>query len=381
MKRLNSYGYRGTARHNAARKYWLRFLFLLLIPLGFLIKGLLSLFPDFTEYTYSRGLFPIIMGSLSRLTGLLPFSLIEFIILFLVLFIPIKLVLLIIKAVRTPVGKLSVFLPFLSLAAMITGLWLFLQTLLWNINYERHSFAQSAGIETRESSVEELTQLCNYLIDTTNALRLKVEEDGEGVMTAPGGFASIADRAQVGYDALSKEYPFLGGNYGKAKGILFSRFMSHTNIIGIYTVITGEANVDTDIPQYEIASTTMHEMAHQRGFAPEDEANFIAWLACMAHPDVDFQYSGTVMALQYSMNALYGANADTYFQLVEKMGEGYSRDITASQAYWKQFQGITKKVATKVNDSYLKINGLEDGVKSYGRMVDLLLAYYRDNLQ
>ena len=31
-----------------------------------------------------------------------------------------------------------------------------------------------------------------------------------------------------------------------------------------------------------------------------------------------------------------------------------------------------------MNDAYLKANGQENGLRSYGRMVDLLLAYYRD---
>jgi hypothetical protein len=153
--------------------------------------------------------------------------------------------------------------------------------------------------------------------------------------------------------------------------------MSHTNIIGIYTCLTGEANIDIDIPDMTIASTAMHEMAHQRGFAREDEANYISYVACMAHPDADFKYSGSVMALQYSMNALYGADHDRYFKLTEKYSAGYLLDLQDEQAYWKQFQGVTKKVADKMNDTYLKLNGETDGVKSYGRMVDLLLAEYR----
>ena len=156
--------------------------------------------------------------------------------------------------------------------------------------------------------------------------------------------------------------------------------MSHTNIIGVYSVLTGEANIDIDIPDMEIPSTVMHEMAHQRGFAREDEANYIAWVACMSHPDADFRYSGSAMALQYAMNALYSVNPDKYFDLAKDYSLGYYKDLNNLQTYWKQFQGPVKKVANQMNDTYLKLNGQEDGVQSYGRMIDLLLAERRKML-
>ncbi len=178
---------------------------------------------------------------------------------------------------------------------------------------------------------------------------------------------------------MEQEYLFLSGKYGPPKPVLLSRLMSHSNIIGIYSCLTGEANIDIDIPEIAIASTAMHEMAHQRGFAREDEANYIAYKTCMAHPDVDFKYSGSVMALQYSMNALYDDNPDRYFEIASNYSPGYLRDLEAQREYWKQFQGITKEVADKMNDTYLKLNGQEDGVKSYGRMIDLLLAEYKSS--
>ena len=36
-----------------------------------------------------------------------------------------------------------------------------------------------------------------------------------------------------------------------------------------------------------------------------------------------------------------------------------------------------QEIVDKVNDTYLKINNQEDGTRSYGRVVDLLLAEYK----
>jgi len=363
-------------RPRSEKRYGYKFLFLLLIPLAILIKWLMSLSPQFTERYYTQGLYKYIMQPVSLFTGLFPFSVAEIALILLVIIVPIRLIYRIIQSVRHQ--KWTYLFRFLANLVMIGSLWFFIQVLVWNINYERLSFAENAQIEIQDSSVDELYALCQQLIDDTNALRLKVREDENGVMMLEGDFASMSRRSLLAYEALEKQYPFLSGKYGRPKPVLLSRLMSHTNIIGIYACLTGEANIDIDIPPMAIPSTALHEMAHQRGFAREDEANYIAYLACMAHPDPDFKYSGSVMALQYSMNALYSVAPDRYFELAKTYGEGYLRDLKHEQEYWKQFQGLTRQVANKVNDTYLKMNGETDGVRSYGRMVDLLLAEARN---
>jgi len=356
-------------------KYTWKFLSLGLIPLAILIRWLMSKSPGFTEQVYARGIYKYIMQPVSLFTGLFPFSVAEFALVFLVIYVPARLVYLLIKAIRTK--KWRILLPFASNIVLAGSLWFFIQNMVWNINYERLPFSDLAEIKITESSVDELEALCRHLVDLTNELRMQVEEDQNGIMTVTGGYRSILKRARAGYDAISEKYPFLGGKYGPPKPVLLSRLMSHTNIIGIYSCLTGEANIDVDIPMMEIASTTLHEMAHQRGFAREDEANYISYIACMAHPDIDFRYSGSVMALQYSMNALYSASPDRFYAVAENYGPGYRRDLEAARAYWNQFQGVTRKVADKMNDTYLKLNGETDGVRSYGRMVDLLLAEFK----
>lgn len=354
-----------------------KFLSVIFIPLAILIKQVMANYPEFTEKIYSRGIYKFIMQPVSLLTGLLPFSVAELALILLVIYIPIRLIYLIIKASRK--GKGIILLRFLANIVLIGSLWFFIQVMVWNINYERLPYAELANINIQDSSVDDLEALCRWLVADTNKLREQVSENQDGIMLVEGGYKSVLKRAYKGYEVIEQEYPFLGGKYGPPKPVLLSRLMSHSNIIGIYSCLTGEANIDIDIPEMSLASTVMHEMAHQRGFAREDEANYIAYKTCMAHPDIDFKYSGSVMALQYSMNALYAESPDRYFDVASNYSPGYRRDLEAEVKYWKQFQGITKEVANKMNDTYLKMNGQEDGVKSYGRMIDLLLAEYKSS--
>ena len=182
------------------------------------------------------------------------------------------------------------------------------------------------------------------------------------------------------YDTLAKDHEVFHGVYPRTKQILFSAAMSRTELTGVYVPFTMEANVNVDVPEYSIASTMCHELAHLRGFIREDEANYIAYLACMASDNPELQYSGLMEALILTGNALYGKNPDLYYEIRAGYNEGVNRDLAANSAYWAQFHNTKISNTTeKLNDTYLKANNQADGVQSYGRMVDLLLAEYRKN--
>ena len=120
-----------------------------------------------------------------------------------------------------------------------------------------------------------------------------------------------------------------------------------------------------------------HELSHLRGFMREDEANFIGYLAFRQSESAEFQYSGVMLALVHSMNSLYSVDQDAFFALAQQYSPGVAMDFQYNNLYWQQFEGAVAEVSSKVNDSYLKANFQSDGVQSYGRMVDLLLADYR----
>ena len=64
--------------------------------------------------------------------------------------------------------------------------------------------------------------------------------------------------------------------------------------------------------------------------------------------------------------------------MTEQYSEGVVKDFRDNSAYWSQFEDtIVSTVSNKVNDTYLKANNQTDGVRSYDRMLDLLLARYR----
>jgi hypothetical protein len=121
-----------------------------------------------------------------------------------------------------------------------------------------------------------------------------------------------------------------------------------------------------------------HELAHFQGYMREDEANFIAYLACMASENADYRYSGAMLGLRHSLNALYAADREAYSAILAGLVQEVIADYAANDAYWRQFEGPIAEVSQTVNDVYLKTNRQAAGVKSYGQMVDLLLAEFRE---
>lgn len=351
----------------------------LLIPLGILLAHVSSVNGKAVESLYSKLIYRAAEQPLSFVTGIFPFSLAEFIVILAPLGVVLYTVRTAARCFKKPESCMHNLLNYAGNLLVSASIVFFLFIGIWGLNYYRQPFAELAGLDVRPSSVKELEEVCRVLIDKANTLRIHVNEDSGGVMDIKESKRDILKRCIKGYEKASSVFPELGGRYGNPKPVLLSRLMSYTGISGVYFPFTGEANVNISIPDSMIPCTASHEMAHQRGFAREDEANYIAYLVCSLHPDYDFQYSGTLLALMNAMNALYRSDPDSYFNLGKMYSEGVKRDIIALDDFWSQFEGPVERTSEKINNAYLKANKQKDGVQSYGRMVDLLIAEHRKN--
>ncbi len=176
---------------------------------------------------------------------------------------------------------------------------------------------------------------------------------------------------------LGEEFSDLSGFYPMPKPLLVSSILSVQQLCGIYSPFTVEANYNRDMPLYNIPHTICHELSHLKGFMREDEANFIGYMACIRSDDPVFNYSGYLMGWVYAGNALAAADWDAYMELRDRLPQKALTDLAYNNAFWDSYDSKVAQAATKVNDTYLKLQDQEDGVKSYGRVVDLMLAYYR----
>jgi Protein of unknown function (DUF3810) len=158
---------------------------------------------------------------------------------------------------------------------------------------------------------------------------------------------------------------------------MLSPLLSRLGITGIFCPFTGEAHVNGEVPAPDVPFTASHELAHFRGFAREDEASYVGYLACRSHPDPDFRYSGLLLASAYLTGALARVDPAAAREVQALRSEGVRRDLAALRAWSDRHRGRVQDASQRVNDAYLRAQGTPDGVRSYGRMVDLILAERR----
>jgi uncharacterized protein DUF3810 len=347
------------------------------LPAALALRLLASRFPAVVERGYSTGLYPEIAASGAWLAGRLPFSLAEWLSAAFVLLVSWRAVLFAARAVRRKGYLRQAWLPAIGNVVIGAGVLYLSFLLVWGLNYAREPFAVVAGLDASPPSVAELRAACVDLVQRANALRDGLPEDSHGVMRLKDGLAGARGRADSGYREAAAVYAVLAGRSSPAKPMVASRVFSYLGITGIFFPWTGEPNVNADVPDPDLPFAIAHEMAHARGFAREDEAGYVGYLACRFHADADFRYSGALAAGIYALNALAGVDRAAHRDLADRRSPAVRRDLRALQDWSDRYSGRISRASRSINNAYLRSQGQAEGVRSYGRMVDLLVAERR----
>ena len=308
-----------------------------------------------------------------RLFSAVPFSVTEWVILSLAALGVVLLVLLIVRLIRRRWAKAyRTGMTILSVSAAMFALF----CLWWGVLYYSDSFTEQAGLERRDISVQELETVTRYFAEQASSAGEHVERGEDGVFAVNKD--AIFRRSPDIYGGAEQIFPCLAAPAVRAKPVLLSRLLSYIRYTGFFFPYTAEANLNADSPACLLPSTIAHELAHLRGVAREDEANFCAVVACMESGDEDYRYSGALLAYIYLGNALYRADYDAWREVYSTLSENVRADLRANNDYWARFETPAADVSEKVYESFLQTYGDDRGMQSYGACVDLLTVYYLD---
>lgn len=235
----------------------------------------------------------------------------------------------------------------------------------------------------REYTTEELALVRDYVVRQCNRLAEEMERDEGGniIYENDMGKRGIAEMKRLG-----ETYPLLSGYYPTPKTFAFSGFFSQQYIMGYYFPFSMEANYNDVMYIANVPVTICHELSHIKGFIYEDDANFIGYLACVSSEDAFFCYSGYLSVLDYLNRDLYeslGESQEAYLahekcsSLVE-----YDNVFLTGEA-WAEVERnavldteTVRQASHSFLETNLQVNGVEEGVASYGKVVEQLLAYY-----
>ncbi len=250
--------------------------------------------------------------------------------------------------------------------------WLFY--LSWGLNYFRPSLSEKLKLENTKYTVEDLVKLGNMLVDSTHYYQMQLTQNDSLPVEVTYGIQRILNKTPEGYKQISK---YIKQSYISPviKTSLLSKAVSYLHVTGYLNPFTNEAQINRLYPKFALPFIASHEVAHQLGYAPEDEANFLGFLSSTHHPDPYFKYSGYSAALYYVMSELKKYAPEDYKNITRKLHKGVKKNYGEEYRFYIHHK--TNFDSAKIYDSYLKLNKQKAGIKSYNQMIKLLVAYYK----
>ena len=319
---------------------------------------------DFLNFTVCA----VFRQAMGMLFDFLPFSVFECLV---IAILPILalLIFLAVRAFKSGNGT-RYLLTLLSIVFIIGAEYI----LALSISYNTTPVYEKMEIEMVEIDEDSLAKTLSILVEEVNTLSGKVDyKDGTSHFDADSGVlgAKITDALS----RLNSRGAGLNSFKTRPKMIYFNKAMSYLSLLGIYTFYTGEANVNSLYPDYDVVFSSAHEMAHQRGVLRENEANFVAYASLSASEDAYLRYSAALSMTEYIGNALYRTDKERYYEIIAPLCEGARADINASNRVYREYSDtILSDISEFFNDLFLKSNGTE-GVVSYGMVVRIAVSY------
>lgn len=336
-------------------------------------------FSDF----HRENIFPLIQEVFSRISGIFPFSVGEIMIIAGIIIVLAGLISFSILMVVKKKYRKKIAYTYSRIFLWIIVCILTVETFNFFILYHCTTFASNNNITENEYTPNQLYSVAEMIVGKANEASKLVtrNDDGQFLLTADLHSESIKAMKNLG-----NTYDTLDGYYPNPKPILFSDIFTKLNLLGIYFPFSMEANYNNNMYSLNRPSTVCHELAHLKGWIQEDEANFIAYLACINSDNPEFVYSGYAEAMEYlwiKVNSECKLSDEKYAEFLNLIDAYVWNDCFYSHEIFRTAQEdkvgtVLAEVSDVAIEASLKLNGVPDGAKSYGRFVDLLLNYYLD---
>ncbi len=347
------------------------FYILLSLALSVLILHLIAIASTAFADRMNGSVSHVLRAALAYVTSVFPFSLAELFVVGIPLWI-LLLILLVRRLLRGGKSALRICCAFLGIIPVIYMLFAFTM----GMGYAASPLSERLSLDTGERiTAEELYDTALWLVGEANAAAALVTAGEDGQTLMPYETQEMNEKLIEAYRLLSEKYGFIKTYSVGVKPILLSRPMAYTGITGVYSFFTGEANMNTAYPDFSNVYTAAHEMAHARGIARENEANFVAFLALEASDDPYLRYAAYANLLQYVINALARTDRDRLILLYENISDTVKNEYKAYNAFVDSVDdSFVRDVAEGVNNAYLQGVGTE-GTVSYSLVVNLAVAY------
>lgn len=154
------------------------------------------------------------------------------------------------------------------------------------------------------------------------------------------------------------------------KWSLFTPFYRASGVSGQLGPFFLETLLNPDLTGPERPAVLAHEWAHLSGYAPEADASFVGLLAALRAGPAS-EYSVWLELVSESVNQLQPVAQRL---VLEKLAPGPRDDQAAIRERLKTLVRPVERVAWSSDHCMLKSQGIEEGVKNYSRVIQLLIG-------
>lgn len=265
--------------------------------------------------------------------------------------------------------------------ACVSVVWL-LHTGIYGLNYYAGPLSEDIHLASNDFTLDDLEDATIYFRDKANAMALEMPRDKNGDLVY-SDFDTLAAAAGDGFRTLTYEQSgsVFAGALEPVKRLAWADLYSSMGILGVTMPLTGESAVNPQIPTISLPFTMCHEMAHRMCIATEDDANFAAFLACLANGDPQFQYSAYYMAYRYCYRALLSVGSDQSAAAAARIDLEVNAQLRYDLKTYDQFftanrNALASAVADTANDAYIKLSGDGNGTESYNQVAVSLVNWH-----
>ncbi len=338
------------------------------LGLAMLLLFIAGEYPLFIERYYSNGLYRAISVTLHLGLGWIPFSIGDIFYSAVIVALLYAIMALIRSLIKKRFSRaLSLFMN------LVIGLQLFIIAfyVLWGLNYSRPPASQLLHIPDSTYTTSSLISMTCTLIDSANACRARL--DTPELKTTD---QQIYRTAQAAIQGSVNIYPQFRSYYPSVKSSLFTPVINYLSTGGYFTPFTGEAQVNYQMPLHDRPVSACHEMAHQMGFAREDEANFVGFISGIHSNDCLLRYSAYYLAMEEFIHQVRRRDSVASKQFKAHLSSAVLADLKADRAYWLRYYKQISKISGIFYDNFLKVNKQPEGLRTYNRMIILTMGYY-----
>jgi hypothetical protein len=246
------------------------------------------------------------------------------------------------------------------------------------MNYYRLPLHENLSLEA-DYSEKQLIKITEFLIKKTNTLHSALANHDTLKIKTPYTKNEILEMAPDGYKNLKNVFPHLRYYPESVKKSIYSYPLTYMGFSGYLNPFTNEAQVDGFIPLFKFPTTTTHEVAHQLGYAAENEANFLAFMASSYHPDPYIKYVGYAFGLRFCINEIYARDECLFEDMMADINEGILKDYKETRKFWDAHANPFEPFFKFFYGKFLKANNQIKGMDSYSYVVALLVNYIEAN--